>query len=65
MHPSEAPAERRPGRRASSSCIAFVYWFLPTLGGWHVDYAGVDDARSRSGVAMAMMAYVLVAGSRE
>ena len=32
--------------------LAFVYWFLPTYGGWHVDYAGNDDAlraRGRDG----------------
>ena len=44
--------------------LAFVYWFLPTYGGWHVDYAGTTMLFAL-GVAMAMMAYVLVAGSRE
>ncbi len=44
--------------------IGFVYWFLPTYGGWHVDYAGVTMLIAL-GVAMGMMAYVLVAGSRE
>jgi len=44
--------------------IGFVYWFLPTYGGWHVDYAGTTMLLAL-GVAMAMMAYVLVAGSRE
>jgi lipopolysaccharide export LptBFGC system permease protein LptF len=44
--------------------IAFFYWIVPTLGDWHVDYAGVTMLAAL-GVAMAMMAYVLVAGSRE
>ena len=44
--------------------IGIVYWAVPTLGDWHVDYAGVTMLIAL-GVAMAMMAYVLVAGSRE
>ena len=44
--------------------IGIVYWAVPTIGGWHVDYAGVTMLLAL-GVAMAMMAYVLVAGSRE
>jgi hypothetical protein len=44
--------------------IGFIYWFLPTYGGWHVDYAGVTMLIAL-GFAMGMMAYVLVAGSRE
>ena len=32
------------------------------LGGWHVDYAGVPRCSSALGVAMAIMAYVLIAG---
>jgi len=44
--------------------IGIVYWAVPTLGGWHVDYAGVTMLLAL-GVAMGMMAYVLVAGSRE
>lgn len=44
--------------------VGFIYWWLPTYGGWHVDYAGTTMLLAL-GVAMAMMAYVLVAGSRE
>ena len=44
--------------------IGIVYWAVPTLGGWHVDYAGVTMLLAL-GVAMGMMAYVLVASSRE
>ncbi len=44
--------------------IGIVYWAVPTIGGWHVDYAGVTMLLAL-GVAMGMMAYVLVAGSRE
>jgi hypothetical protein len=39
-----------------------VYWAVPTIGGWHVDYAGTTMLLFL-GVAMAIMAYVLVAGS--
>ena len=44
--------------------IAVLFWAVPTIGGWHVDYAGVTLLVGL-GFAMAMMAYVLVAGSRE
>jgi hypothetical protein len=42
--------------------IAVVYWAVPTMGGWHVDYAGVTMLVGL-GAAMALMAYVLAAGS--
>jgi hypothetical protein len=42
--------------------IGIVFWAIPTFGGWHVDYAGVTML-VLLGVAMAMMAYALVAGS--
>jgi hypothetical protein len=42
--------------------IGIVFWAIPTFGGWHVDYAGVTML-ILLGVAMAMMAYALVAGS--
>ena len=35
---------------------------VQTVAGWHVDYAGVT-LLSLLGVAMAIMAYVLIAGS--
>ena len=44
--------------------IAVLFWAVPTMGGWHVDYAGVTMLFAL-GIATAMMAYVLVAGSRE
>ena len=44
--------------------IAVIYWAVPTIGGWHVDYAGTTMLIFL-GVAMALMAYVLVAGSHE
>jgi hypothetical protein len=44
--------------------VGILFWLVPTLGGWHVDYAGVTMLIFLS-VAMGMMAYVLVAGSRE
>ena len=44
--------------------IAIVYWAVPTIGGWHVDYAGVTMLLFL-GVAMSLMAYVLIAGSHE
>lgn len=42
--------------------IGVVFWAIPWLGGWHVDYAGVTMLVAL-GVAMAIMAYVLIAGS--
>jgi hypothetical protein len=42
--------------------IAIVYWAVPYFGGWHLDYAGVTML-ALLGVAMALMAYVLTAGS--
>jgi hypothetical protein len=42
--------------------IGVIFWAVPTFGGWHVDYAGVTMLVFL-GVAMAIMAYVLVAGS--
>lgn len=44
--------------------IAVLYWAIPTIGGWHVDYAGVTMLIAL-GVAMSLMAYVLIAGSHE
>lgn len=61
MHPLRHP------RNAALVGIVFVvfgaiFWAVPTYGGWHVDYAGVTMLVFL-GVAMALMAYVLVAGS--
>jgi hypothetical protein len=42
--------------------IAVVYWAVPYFGGWHLDYAGTTMLFAL-GIAMALMAYVLVAGS--
>ena len=42
--------------------MGLVFWAIPEFGGWHVDYAGVTMLLAL-GVAMAIMAYVLVAGS--
>ena len=42
--------------------IAVVFWAVPYFGGWHVDYAGTTML-AILGIAMALMAYVLVAGS--
>ena len=42
--------------------VAVVYWAVPYFGGWHLDYAGTTMLVAL-GIAMALMAYVLVAGS--
>lgn len=42
--------------------IAVVFWAVPYFGGWHIDYAGVTML-AVLGIAMAVMAYVLIAGS--
>lgn len=44
--------------------IAVIFWAVPTFGHWHVDYAGVTMLLAL-GVAMSLMAYVLIAGSHE
>ncbi len=61
MHPLRHP------RNAAAVGLMFVliglaYWAIPALGGWHIDYAGVTMLVFL-GVAIAIMAYVLVAGS--
>ena len=57
MHPLRHP------RNAALVGIVFLgefllFWAVPTMGGWHVDYAGVTMLFAL-GIAMAMMAYVL------
>lgn len=42
--------------------IGVIFFAVPTLGGWQVDYAGVTMLVFL-GVAMSIMAYVLTAGS--
>jgi hypothetical protein len=44
--------------------IAVIYWAVPTIGGWHVDYAGTTMLVAL-GVATSLMAYILIAGSHE
>ena len=63
MHPLRHP------RNAAAVGLIFIvvgvlFWAVPTFGGWHVDYAGVTMLLFL-GVAMAIMAYVLVAGSTD
>lgn len=47
---------------ASFAVIGIVFFAVPAIGGWHVDYAGVTMLLFL-GVAMSIMAYVLTAGS--
>ena len=42
--------------------IGIIYWAVPFFGNWHLDYAGVTMLLAL-GVAVALMMYVLVAGS--
>ena len=42
--------------------ISVLFLVIPTLGGWHVDYAGATMLFGL-GIAMAIMAYVLAAGT--
>lgn len=42
--------------------IGIIFWAVPTFGGWHIDYAGVTMLVAL-GIATAIMAYVLIAGS--
>jgi uncharacterized membrane protein YgaE (UPF0421/DUF939 family) len=61
MHPLRHP------RNAALVGVAFIvvgviYWVVPSVGGWHIDYAGTTMLIAL-GLAIAFMAYVLVAGS--
>ena len=42
--------------------VGVVYWFVQEIAGFQVDYAGTTML-ILLGVAMAVMAYVLIAGS--
>lgn len=42
--------------------VAAIYWLVPYVGGWHVDHAGTTMLLAL-GIAMSLMAYVLIAGS--
>jgi len=42
--------------------VGVIYWVVPYVGGWHIDYAGTTMLIAL-GIAIAFMAYVLVAGS--
>jgi len=42
--------------------VGLIYWAVPAFGGWLIDYAGVTMLVFL-GVAIAIMAYVLIAGS--
>ena len=61
MHPLRHP------RNAALVGILFVvigvlFWAVQAIAGWRVDYAGVTMLIAL-GVAMSIMAYVLIAGS--
>ena len=42
--------------------IGVIYWALPNVFGYHIEYAGVTML-GVLGIAMAIMFYVLIAGS--
>jgi hypothetical protein len=42
--------------------IGVIYWAVPYFGGWHLDMAGFVMLMAL-GIAMSLMAYVLIAGS--
>ena len=42
--------------------IGLIYWVVPYVGHWQIDYAGVTMLAAL-GIAMGLMAYVLIAGS--
>lgn len=61
MHPLKHP------RNAIIAGLAFVvvgivYWAVPYFGGWQLDMAGFVMLTAL-GIAMSLMAYVLIAGS--
>ncbi len=42
--------------------VAVIYWAAPSFGSGHVDFAGIT-LLGALGIAMGLMAYVLIAGS--
>jgi TRAP-type C4-dicarboxylate transport system permease small subunit len=42
--------------------IGAIYYLVPAIGGWHLDWAGTVMLGAL-GIAMGLMAYVLIAGS--
>ena len=42
--------------------VAAIYWAVPYFGGWQLDYDGVTML-AVLGIATALLAYVLIAGS--
>ncbi|HEX2756259.1 MAG TPA: hypothetical protein VHM48_12395 [Candidatus Limnocylindrales bacterium] len=61
MHPLRHPRNAALGG-IIFIIIAAIFWAVPYYGGWHIDYAGVTML-AVLGIAMALMAYVLIAGS--
>lgn len=61
MHPLRHP-RNAIAVGALFAIIGIVYLVVPLIGGWEVDYAG-STMLIALGVAMAIMAYVLIAGS--
>jgi hypothetical protein len=61
MHPLKHPRNALIAG-AAFVVIALIYWAVPYVGGWQLDYAGVTML-ALLGVSMALMAYVLIAGS--
>ena len=48
--------------RSFSVVIGVIYWAVPYFGKWQLDYAGVTMLGAL-GIAMGLMAYVLISGS--
>jgi hypothetical protein len=61
MHPLRHPRNAL-GLGVLFGFIGFLFWAVPTSGGWHVDYAGTT-LLILLGVAMSILFYVLIAGS--
>ena len=61
MHPLRHP-RNAAGVGVLFVVIGIIFWAVQALAGWRVDYAGVTMLIAL-GVAMSIMAYVLIAGS--
>jgi uncharacterized membrane protein len=61
MHPLRHP-RNAIAAGAVFVLVGIIYWAVPYFGHWHLDMAGVIMLGAL-GVAMSLMAYVLIAGS--
>lgn len=61
MHPLKHP-RNAIGVGLVFVVVALIYWAVPHFGGWQLDMAGFVMLAAL-GIAISLMAYVLIAGS--